>query len=176
MKAMSYIFLPFRPARLGGLAAPVLAVLLAGAWLFSATGVSAQSLNFGAGESDLPIEIFADDGIEWQQENLIFLARGNARAVRGDVTVYADELRAYYRERQDGGTDIWRLDANGKVRIKTPRETAFGRKAIYQVDEGILVLSGLNMPVRRMTSGPFIALSPLPPQSLAHQTFRRLLG
>jgi lipopolysaccharide export system protein LptA len=102
----------------------------------------AQSLNFGSSDSDQPIEIFADDGIEWQQENLIFLARGNARAVRGEVTVFGDELRAYYREKPDGSTDIWRLDAYGKVRIKTAQETAYGKKAIYQVEKGILVLSG----------------------------------
>ena len=105
-------------------------------------GALAQKLNFGSGDSDQPIEIFADNGIEWQQENLIFLARGNARAVRGLVTVYADELRAYYREKSDGGTDIWRLDANGKVRIKTQGETAYGDHAIYQVDKKILVLKG----------------------------------
>lgn len=105
-------------------------------------GSFAQSLNFGGGDSDLPIEIFADNGIEWQQENLVFLARGNARAVRGEVTVFADELRAYYREKADGSTDIWRLDAIGKVRIKTPGETAFGKKAIFQVNKGLLVLSG----------------------------------
>ena len=101
----------------------------------------AQGLNFG-GDSGKPIEIFADNGIEWQQENLIFLARGNARAVRGPVTVFADELRAYYRENPDAATDIWRLDANGKVRIKTQGETAFGNKAVYQIDKGILVISG----------------------------------
>ena len=101
----------------------------------------AQGLNFG-GDSGKPIEIFADNGIEWQQENLIFLARGNARAVRGPVTVFADELRAYYRENPDGATDIWRLDANGKVRIETQGETAFGEKAVYQIDDGILVISG----------------------------------
>ncbi len=105
-------------------------------------GGFAQSLNFGGGASDLPIEIFAENCIEWQQENLVFLARGNARAVRGEVTVFADELRAYYREKADGSTDIWRLDAIGKVRIKTREETAFGKKAIFQVDKGILVLSG----------------------------------
>ena len=105
-------------------------------------GAFAQSLSFGGGASDLPIEIFADDGIEWQQENLVFLARGNARAVRGEVTVFADELRAYYREKADGSTDIWRLDAIGKVRIKSGKETAFGQMAIFQVDKGILVLSG----------------------------------
>lgn len=116
------------------------AILLAG--LVSSSGAWAQSLNFGSGDSDDPIEIFADNGIEWQQENLLFLARGNARAVRGPVTVLADELRAYYRENSDGGTDIWRLDAIGKVRIKTQGETAYGDKAIYQVKNGILVLSG----------------------------------
>ena len=123
-------------------AAVPLAFLLTGALVLPSGDARAQSLNFGSGQSDLPIEIFADNGIEWQQENLIFLARGNARAVRGEVTVYADELRAYYRERDDGGTDIWRLDADGRVRIKTAQETAFGEKAIYQVDNGILVLSG----------------------------------
>ena len=106
-----------------------------------ASGGLAQGLNFG-GDSGQPIEIFADNGIEWQQDNLIFLARGNARAVRGPVTVFADELRAYYREKPDGGTYIWRLDANGKVRIKTQGETAFGNKAVYQIDKGILVISG----------------------------------
>ena len=102
----------------------------------------AQSLNFGGGASDLPIEIYADDGIEWQQENLVFLSRGNARAVRGEVTVFGDELRAYYRKNPDGSTDIWRLDAYGKVRIKTAQETAYGKKAIYQIDKGVMVLSG----------------------------------
>jgi lipopolysaccharide export system protein LptA len=120
-----------------GLAA---AILMAG--LGSPSGVLAQSLNFGSGDSDDPIEIFADNGIEWQQENLLFLARGNARAVRGPVTVLANELRAYYREKSDGSTDIWRLDAVGKVRIKTQGETAYGDKAVYQVENGILVLSG----------------------------------
>ncbi len=119
----------------------VLALVGAVALIVPASGGLAQGLNFG-GDSDHPIEIFADNGIEWQQENLIFLARGNARAVRGPVTVFADELRAYYREKSDGGTDIWRLDANGKVRIKTQGETAFGKKAVYQIDDGILVLSG----------------------------------
>ena len=74
----------FSPAALlrGGLIAAMLAAGLA-----PASGALAQSLNFGKGDSDQPIEIFADNGIEWQQENLIFLARGNARAVRGQVTV-----------------------------------------------------------------------------------------
>ncbi len=100
----------------------------------------AQSLNFSGGEA--PIEVFADNGIEWQQERLVFIARGNARAVRGLVTVFADELRAYYRQQPGNKTDIWRLDAIGKVRIKSPDGTAYGEQAVYNVDDGILVLTG----------------------------------
>ena len=114
-------------------------------WLCAAAiyGTSAwsQSLNFSS-SGDLPIEVFADNGIEWQQDATVFIARGNARAVRAEVTVFADELRAYYRERAGGGTDIWRLDALGKVRIKTPESTTYGEKALYNVDKAVLVVSG----------------------------------
>jgi len=119
---------------------PALAMALAMA--LGAGAADAQGLNLGAGRSDQPIEITADNGIEWQQEALVFLARGNAKAVRGEVTVLADELRAYYREEKTGGNEIWRLDAIGNVRIKTATETAFGKQAIYQVDLGVLVLTG----------------------------------
>ncbi len=102
----------------------------------------AQGLNFGSGDSDVPIEVFADQGIEWHQEELTFLARGNARAVRGEVTVFGDELQAFYRRLPDGGTEIWRLDAIGHVRIETPGEKAYGEHGVYDVDNAILVLSG----------------------------------
>lgn len=100
----------------------------------------AQGLNFATG--DQPIEISADNGIEWQQEQLIFLARGNAVAVRGQVRVRADVLRAHYRKTADGETSIIRLDAEGHVRIKSPGETAYGDRGVYDVDNAILVLSG----------------------------------
>ena len=117
-------------------------VLVVGLGALAATGTaSGQSLTFSDSKSGLPIEIVADDGIEWQQDNLLFLARGNARATRGEVSIYADVLRAYYRE-GNSGTDIWRLDAEGSVRIQSPTETAHGQKAVYDVDNAILVLSG----------------------------------
>ncbi|MEK7245247.1 MAG: LptA/OstA family protein, partial [Pseudomonadota bacterium] len=110
--------------------------------LQGAGGLGAQTLNFGAGGSDQPIEIHADDGIEWQQENLLFLARGNARAVRGDVTVFGDELRAYYREKAEGGSEIHRLDAIGHVRIVSATQEGSADQAIYDVDNAVLILSG----------------------------------
>lgn len=117
--------------------APGLA-LAVGLW---AAAAAAQSLNLGSGDSKVPVEISAEQGIEWQQDALVFFARGNARAVRGDVEVLADELRAYYRNR-GGANEIWRLDAEGSVKIHTPTETAYGNKAIYDVDNAVLVLTG----------------------------------
>lgn len=120
------------------------ALTISGFLQLSAYEARAQALNFGA-SGDAPIEVFADNGIEWQQDNLVFIARGNARAVRTDVTVFADELRAYYREQQGGGTDIWRLDALGKVRIKSADATTYGDHAVYNVDKAVLVVTGSNI-------------------------------
>jgi len=104
-------------------------------------GVDAQSLNFSDNRGE-EIEVLADNGIEWQQDKLLFIARGNARAKRGTLTVFSDELRAYYRQKPKGGSEVWRLDAVGNVRIKSPKETAYGDKAVFDVDNSILILTG----------------------------------
>ena len=73
----------------------------------------AQSLGFSRG-GDGPIQIEADDGIEWQRANQLYAARGNARAEQGGVTVEADELIAFYQPNAEGENEIFRIDANGK--------------------------------------------------------------
>ncbi len=119
-----------------------LAILLVAALFLQCSPSIAQSLNIASGGEDGgPIEIFADNGIEWLQGENIFVARGNARAVRGEVIVDSDILRAYYRD-NGGNTEIWRLDAEGSVEIKSPTETAYGDLAIYDVINGVLVLRG----------------------------------
>jgi lipopolysaccharide export system protein LptA len=117
-------------------------VLAAALCLGGPDDAAAQGLASFGGGGDTPIEIYAENGIEWQQDQLVFLARGNARAVRGELEVFADELRAYYRENGRGGSDIWRLDAKGNVRIVSPGEEATGDHAVYDVDNQILVLKG----------------------------------
>lgn len=104
--------------------------------------VQAQGIGLPGQSGDKPIEINADQGIEWQQNNKAYIARGNARAAQGDVAVLADTLTAYYRETETSGTDIWRIDAVGSVRIVTPTQRAFGDKAVYDVGRGILILTG----------------------------------
>ncbi|MEK9796119.1 MAG: LptA/OstA family protein [Alphaproteobacteria bacterium] len=109
--------------------------------LAAAATAMAQSLGFG-GSGEGPIQIEADDGIEWQRANQLYLARGNARASQGGVHVEADELIAHYRANAAGENEIYRLDANGNVRIISENETATSDNAVYDIDQGVLVMTG----------------------------------
>ena len=106
----------------------------------SLSGAAAQGINFVGSGSDVPTEVFAEDGIEWEQDRQVFTARGEARAVRGEVQVFADLLRAFYIEKEGGGTEVRRLEAEGQVRIKSPGETAYGDFGVYEMSQAVLVL------------------------------------
>ncbi|MGO8865088.1 MAG: LptA/OstA family protein [Alphaproteobacteria bacterium] len=102
---------------------------------------------FGTPEetNGLPVNVEAEQGIEWQQEKQEYIARGNAKAVRGDVTVYGQTLIAYYRKTPSGSSDVWRLDADDDVKITTPTDTAVGDKGVYDLDNGVFVLTGKKL-------------------------------
>lgn len=110
--------------------------------------VAAQTINLATGgETDgpQPIEVLADNGIEWVQDEKRFIARGNAVAIKGDTRVSGDVLTADYREvpeDQGGGTEIYNLTAEGNVIIQSPEETATGDRARYDVDNAVLYLWG----------------------------------
>lgn len=121
----------------------------------------------GSQISNQPIHIEADHGIEWQQANDVYIARGHASATRGNATVTADVLYAYYRpagqaaaangpranadERPpnllSGGTsnDIYRLEGDGHVHFVNGDEQAFGDHAVYDVDQAVMVLTGNDL-------------------------------
>lgn len=103
---------------------------------------NAQGINFPGRGVAKPIEISAERGIEWRQKTSTYIARGNAKAVQGEVAVHGDTLTAYYRKSSKGGTEIWRIDADGKVRIITPTQRAYGSKGVYNVFEKVLTLTG----------------------------------
>jgi lipopolysaccharide export system protein LptA len=148
----------------------------------------AQQLDLAHGG---PISITASDGIEWRQEQREVIARGNAQAVRGNVTVTADRLIAYYRPKagttaqpaqptdatqpthaaqpshatqsaqttqsaqpgQDmingtddtAGNEIFRLQAEGHVHIFTATDQVWGDRAIYDIDQAVLVVTGHDL-------------------------------
>lgn len=82
----------------------LLALPLLGGPLVAGIGTAAaQPLDLTQGG---PITVTAHDNIEWHQAEQEVIALGDARAVRGNVTVTADRLIAYYRKKAapDGST------------------------------------------------------------------------
>jgi lipopolysaccharide export system protein LptA len=110
------------------------------AWMLGTIPALAQGFNLSRNNNE-EIQVYADGGIEWINDAQRVIARTNAKAIRGRVTVTADTLTAYYRKGA-GGDEIWRLDADGNVTIATPTETATGTKATYDLDKAIFVLRG----------------------------------
>lgn len=147
-------------------------LLLAGlplAGLLLASGpAAAQQLDLSHGG---PIAITASNGIEWRQADQQVIARGNAQAVRGGVTVTADQLTAWYRKKagtagpssaavpppapvgsqglagdtDTAGNEIYRLQADGNVHIYTQTDQAWCDRATYDMDQAVLVMTGRNL-------------------------------
>ncbi|OYV36051.1 MAG: organic solvent tolerance protein OstA [Rhodospirillales bacterium 20-64-7] len=115
-----------------------------------------------AGGAPQPVQITASQGITWQQNSQTVTANGNAKAVRGPVTVEADTLVAHYRKKpgatsgpagaasaadelNQGGAQLYQLDAIGHVHIFTKTDNAWGDHAVYSVDSQVLVLTGQHL-------------------------------
>src|SRR5438034_8790463 len=96
-----------------------------------------------APNENLPMQIQADSGIEWQQNAQLYIARGNAVASRGNSEVHADTLIAHYREvkgaptasanppdnsggNPGGNTEIYRVEAEGHVTMLRDGQTVVG--------------------------------------------------
>ena len=120
------------------LALALLATLLASPAL-------AQGFGLAAGSSDQPLQVDADQGIEWRRDQSVYVARGNAKATRGPVSVHADTLTARYRDKKGGGSEIYQLEAEGNVRIVSTNETAYADRAVYDGDQNVLVLTGKDL-------------------------------
>jgi lipopolysaccharide export system protein LptA len=139
---------------------------LAAAMLLCLTGplltteAGAQQLDLSHGG---PIDITARDGIEWRQAEQEVIARGDARAARGNVTVTADRLTAWYRKKgttqasqpapasglagdvSTEGNEIYRLQAEGHVHIFTATDRAQSDRATYDLDQSVLVMTGHDL-------------------------------
>jgi lipopolysaccharide export system protein LptA len=133
-----------RPAGRGHRLLALVALVLALAPAEPARAELADQLGSG-GSSDQPVAIDAEQGIEWRRDEKVYIARGNVRAVRGEMAVYADVLTAYYREKEDGSTEIWRLAADGNVRMTSKTETLFGDRATYDMDKGVVTVTGKGL-------------------------------
>jgi len=126
-----------------GLERRVLGALVVLALLPSGAGEHARAQNLlSFGGSDQPVEITAEDGIEWRRKDKVYIASGKARAARGEIELYGDKLSAFYRDAADGSTEVYRVEAHGNVRILSPNEAVYGNDGYYDVDRGVVTLTG----------------------------------
>lgn len=139
--------------------------LLGGLLLGTALPALAQTQPAPPPAPPQPINITASQGIEWRQTDQEVIATGNAKAVRGNVTVTADRLIAHYRKKpgsgpakpatgaptdpedvlDNGSTEIYQLDAIGHVHIYTATDNAYADHAVYNMDQAVLVLTGKHL-------------------------------
>ena len=106
---------------------------------------SGPSLPGGTGSNKMPVDVQADNAIEWHQDEKAYVARGNASAVRGTTTVYGDVLTAYYRESKEKGTDVYRMTAEGNVHVVSPSQQIFGEHGVYDNDKQFGVMTGAGL-------------------------------
>lgn len=92
-----------------------------------------------------PIEITADKSVEWLRNQNQYVARENVIVTQGTMNIHADLLTADYREGAQSSTEIWQLTAEGNVRIADETNTAYGDKGVYDVTQGIAVLTGKDL-------------------------------
>lgn len=138
---------------------PVFAVALTALWAAAAPIAWAQGIDLTQGG---PIQITAQNGIDWRQADQVVIANGDARAVRGNVTVTADRLLAWYRKKgateasqpvttglsdatETEGNEVYRMRAEGHVHIFTPTDQGWGDQATYDLDQAVLVMTGHDL-------------------------------
>ncbi len=96
-------------------------------------------------DSNKPMEITADESLEWHRTELYFKANKNVKAVQGATTLFSDILKAKYRDSKDGGMDVYTILASGNVKIISAQSKVYGDKAIYNIDKGFAVITGNNL-------------------------------
>ncbi|UCH74250.1 MAG: hypothetical protein JSU82_18460 [Rhodospirillales bacterium] len=96
-----------------------------------------------AQDSHEPVEITAEQGLEWRQQDKALIAEGSVVLTRGVTKLQAETVSAYYRDsKAEGQQEVYRVDASGNVRIASDGTTGYGDNAAYDLDQGVFVLSG----------------------------------
>ncbi|MCK5374119.1 MAG: ostA-like family protein [Alphaproteobacteria bacterium] len=96
-------------------------------------------------DRDKPIEITADESLEWHRNDLFFKAKENVHAVQGMTKLSCDELIAKYRNSEKSNIDIYSIEASGNVSIISADSKVYGQKAVYDVDKGLAQMTGKNL-------------------------------
>jgi lipopolysaccharide export system protein LptA len=136
-----------KPFVFGAISVALILGLASTAWSQDSTGAAADGSGGGGfgldNDNKDPIEISADNGIEWKRDARTYTARGNALAQQGSTSIAADTLIAYL----DDNDELSNWEAIGNVKIQTSQSTSHGDHATYQESTRLLVLTGNNLKV-----------------------------
>lgn len=131
------------------------------AFLGSLLSLLLVSLPFGSAYAQLgdgDITVSATQGVEWDQINQVYIARGDAAVKQGDVEVYGQTLYAFYRDGADSGQamsatgSIFRIEAIGEVKALLEGDQLKADKLIYDFDTDIVDAVG-GQPVFQTRDG-----------------------
>ncbi len=89
-----------------------------------------------------PTSLEASNGVEIRQQEKIYIARGDVLLKKGTTQIRSAQLIAHYREKEQGGVDIWKIEADGQVVIMGTDYQINSAQAVFDLDQGIFTLEG----------------------------------
>tara|TARA_B100000287_G_scaffold288153_1_gene271551 strand:+ start:2360 stop:3169 length:810 start_codon:yes stop_codon:yes gene_type:complete len=93
-----------------------------------------------------PLEIYAEDAIEWHKNEKKYLALGNAKASSGSMSLTSDKIEAFYDEQDDSAMDIQLVKAHKKVTITDKKiKIVGGNLAEYNLKKDHFSIFGKNL-------------------------------
>lgn len=93
-----------------------------------------------------PVEIYAEQGIEWHKNDNKYLAIGNAIAKSGKMSVNSDRIEAFYEESDNSGMDIKLVKAHKNVVVTDENLKIVGGKlAEYNLRKDYFSIFGKNL-------------------------------
>lgn len=108
------------------------------------TTFSQQLSNLSNDEN--PIEIFAEEGIEWHKNENKYVAIGNAKAVSGSLSLKSDRIEAFYTEKEDSGMNIQEVKAKKNVIVEDKKmRIVGGNYAEYKTIKDYFLIVGKNI-------------------------------
>ena len=93
-----------------------------------------------------PIEIFADNGIEWHKNKNKYVALGNAKALSGTLSLESDRIEAFYEENDSSSMNITEVRAKRNVVVQDKKmKITGGEYAEYKILKDYFLINGRNI-------------------------------
>ncbi len=114
-------------------------------FFFMFESINSQQLT-NLNDADKPIEIFADEGIEWHKNKQKYVAVGNAKALSGSLSLESDKIEAFYNEKESSNMNIKEVKALKNVIVKDNKmKITGGDYAEYNISKDYFLITGKNI-------------------------------